>query len=116
MPSSNMKSITRRIAHLEKLVFRGPENGDRARWAKAWRKFPPLPLQVRFGELRRLPEEFQGERHVETGRRLPDQNGQEWYEFYEVPGPAPRQPPQDPRLPQCLDVVFVGPKSSQLLG
>jgi hypothetical protein len=48
---------------------------------------PPLPLQVRFGNLRRLPENYQGERHTEIARCLPDRNGQKWVEFTEMPGP-----------------------------
>jgi len=103
MPSSKLRSITRRIANLEELAF--PETETRL--AKAWRKFPPPPIQVRFGHLRRLPTDFQGEHHVEIGRRLPDQNGQEWFEFYEVPGPAPAQPSQTPWTPLCIQVIFV---------
>ena len=34
-------------------------------------------------------------------------DSQEWVEFEEVRGPAPNLPPQDPRLPKYLDVVFV---------
>jgi hypothetical protein len=101
-----MKSITRRIAKLEAMVFPEAET-VRGRGPRSWRKFPPPPIQVRFGNLRRLPADFQGERHVEIGQRLPDQNGQQWYEFEEVPGPAPTQPPQTAWTPICLHVIFV---------
>jgi ParB-like chromosome segregation protein Spo0J len=39
---------------------------------------------------------------------------QEWVEFVEVPGPPPSQPPADPWLPTCINVVFVEPYPSQL--
>ena len=54
------------------------------------------PLQVRFGHLRRLPQDYKGERHVVIARHLPSEFGQERVEFEEVPGPDPNP-----------DVVFV---------
>jgi hypothetical protein len=50
----------------------------------------------RFGELERLPPDYKGEKHFEIGKRLPDQHGQQWYEFREVPGPEPNPPQEVP--------------------
>jgi len=75
-------------------------------WANA-------PTSGRFGNIRRLPEDYQGERHVVVTKSLPAKNGQEWVEFAEVPGPDPNPPPQDRRPLTCLDLVFVGPKGSE---
>jgi hypothetical protein len=66
-------------------------------------------MHVRFGNLRRLPEDYQGERHIEIAQCLPERDGQEWVEFVEVPGPPPSRQPPDPRLPRCINVVFVEP-------
>src|ERR1039457_6048236 len=107
--STKMKSIARRIAKLEVTLSSGPEPEDwrGRRWMS--RMAPPPPRQVRFGNLRRLPEDYKGERHTEIAKCLPDRNGQKWREFTEMPGPALSLLPQDPRLPGCLDVVFVAP-------
>ena len=106
-----MKTIARRIAKLEATFFPRPEAD--CWWGRRFkpRRFPSL--QLRLGELKRLPPDYQGERHVVIAKRLPDRGGQEWVEFEEAPGPAPSEPPQDPRLPKCLDIVFVEPKSRQ---
>jgi len=69
---------------------------------------PPPPLQVRIGNLQRLPKDYQGERHIEVTKCLPDRDGQQWVEFTELPGPAPSLPP-DPGPPKCIDVVIVAP-------
>jgi hypothetical protein len=66
-------------------------------------------MHVRYGNLRRLPEDYQGERHREIAQWLPARDGQEWVEFVEVPGPAPSLQPRDPRLPICINVAFVEP-------
>jgi hypothetical protein len=68
-------------------------------------------MPVRFGKLRYLPEEYQGERHIEIARCLPDMNGQKWVEFTEVPGSPPNLPLEGPGL----DVIFVPPKPSAAL-
>jgi hypothetical protein len=104
-----MKSIARRIAKLEVALSPHPQSEH---WRSSqWRSRTLFhgPLHVRFGKLRRLPESYQGERHVVIAERLPQKNGQEWVEFAEVPGPAPSLPPQDPAFPRYLDVVFVAP-------
>ena len=56
-----------------------------------------------------MPEDYQGERHIDVAQCIPDRNGQKRVEFVEMPGPPPSLPPQAPRLARCLDVVFVGP-------
>ena len=38
--------------------------------------------------LRRLPQDFKGERHAVIAKHLPSQSGQEWVDFEEVPGPS----------------------------
>jgi hypothetical protein len=107
-----MRSIARRLARLEALSpgFQ-PGHGRGGRWSRG--QFHP-PLHFRYGNLRRLPEDYQGERHREIAKYLPARNGQEWVEFVEVPGPPPNQPPPDPWLPRCINVVFVEPYPSQL--
>jgi hypothetical protein len=109
---TKMRSIARRIARLEALSpgFQ-PGHGRGGRWSRG--QFHP-PMHFRFGNLRRLPEGHQGERHVEIAKYLPAINGQEWVEFVEVPGPGPNQPPPDPWLPRCVNVVFVEPYPAQL--
>lgn len=68
-------------------LSRGFQPGHRQgeRWSRG--QFHP-PMHFRFGNLRRLPEDYQGERHVEIAKYLPAINGQEWVEFVEVPGPG----------------------------
>ena len=68
-------------------------------------------IKIRFGNLRRLPEDYKGERHVVVAQHLPSQNGQERVEFEEVPGPDPKPPQvQDRRgIPARVDVMFVAP-------
>jgi hypothetical protein len=105
--SSQLKSMARRIGKLEGALSPGlePEAGRGRRWSS--RAPSAIPIHLRFGNLRRLPEDYQGERHIDVGPWLPDQNGQKWVEFTEVPGPPPNLPPQGPGLTRFLDVVFV---------
>ena len=70
-------------------------------------------VKLRFGHLKQLPREYQGERHVIVARELPKQGDQEWVEFEEVPGPDPDPPEQLARgIPHCIDVRFVEPYPS----
>jgi hypothetical protein len=69
-------------------------------------------VTIRFGHLKRLPPDYTGERHVVVARELPAQDGQEWVEFEEVPGPDPN--PLEPSryhggrpISLRLDVAFV---------
>jgi len=103
-----MKSIAQRIAKLEALSP-GPQPEYRRSWR--WRSRAPFhpPIHLRFGNLHRLPKDHQGERHIEIAQCLPERNGQEWVEFVEVAGPRPNQPPPDPWLPRCINVIFVEP-------
>ena len=48
------------------------------------------PLIFRYGWLKPLPRDFEGERHVViVEKHLTDSPGIEWCEFEERPGPAP---------------------------
>src|SRR4051794_8886643 len=103
-----VKSIARRIAKLELAL--APWADSKPRPGSGWGRSgasSPAPIQVRFGNLCRLPADYQGERHTVLTKSLPDRNGQKWVEFEEVRGPAPSEPPRDPRLPMLIDVVFV---------
>ena len=109
-----MKSIARRIAKLEAALSTGSQPEPLRGWR--WRsraQFHPS-IHVRYGNLIRLPEDYQGERHSEFARCLPDEDGRECVEYVEVPGPAPSRPPADPWLPTCIDVIFVDPYPGQL--
>ena len=65
-------------------------------------------IRLRFGNLKQLPHEYQGERHVIVARELPNRGDQEWVEFEEVPGPDPSPPQHSARgIPDRLDVKFV---------
>lgn len=46
---------------------------------------PQVCLQ--YGWLRKLPRDYQGERHIEIVERLSIRKGLEWVEAEEVPGP-----------------------------
>jgi hypothetical protein len=65
-------------------------------------------VTLRFGNLKRLPREYQGERHVIVTREQPKQGDREWVEFEEVPGPDP-DPPRHPTRgsPHRIDIMFV---------
>ena len=73
------------------------------------RKYPApvLPITLRFGNLRRLPKDYQGERHTVIVKQLPDRNDQNWVEFEEVPGPDPN-PRRSPGVRE-YNIVFVTP-------
>ena len=67
-------------------------------------------IRLRFGNLKQLPHEYQGERHVIVARELPNRGDQEWVEFEEVSGPDQDLPQQPARgIPDRLDVRFVEP-------
>ena len=59
-----------------------------------------------------MPKDYQGERHIVVAKELPSQNGQEWVEFEEVPGPDPN-PPQEHQhqrqgsVPTLVSIMFV---------
>jgi hypothetical protein len=113
MSSTNIKSIARRIAKLEALsTGPQPEHWRGGRWGS--RAEFHLSIHVRFANLRRLREDYQGERHLEIAKCLPAINGQEWVEYVEVPGPPPSRQPPNPWLPTCIDVIFVDPYPAQL--
>jgi hypothetical protein len=109
-----MNSITRRIERLEASILMGMETtfSVPARDGRGRQRLfgSPVPaLKIRIGHVRRLPADYKGERHIVIGKRLPDKEPGDWYEFEEVAGPAPAQPPLDPRRPRYMDIVFVPP-------
>ena len=65
------------------------------------------PVKLRFGKLRRLPRDYEGEKHVVVAKQLPKHGDQEWAEFEEVPGPDPNPQERGRGVPEYLDVVFV---------
>jgi hypothetical protein len=80
--ATKLKSIARRIAKLEEVLSPRLELEDwrgRRWWSGA---SSPPSLQVRFGNLRYLPEDYRGERHIEIGNCLPDKNGWKWVECW----------------------------------
>jgi hypothetical protein len=67
-------------------------------------------VQVRFREAPGLPIGYKGERHIVVTKQLPSQNGQEWVEFEEVPGPDPNPPELAEHkrgVPTLISVMFV---------
>ena len=108
-----MKNLVRRVERLEGLQYFGSGGGFGRghRESRGGKRFFPRP-RVRFGNVRRLPEEYRGERHIVVAKQLPERNGQEWVEFEEVPGPEPTTPSPDPRLPRYLDIVFVAARGA----
>jgi hypothetical protein len=62
-----------------------------------------LPMQLQIGYLKRLPAEYQGERHVVTvGQRASDGAGPGRYEFEERAGRAPIESAQNHIFRVCL--------------
>lgn len=99
----------RRIQRLESLAsapdqsefFGDYQSNRRRKW------HPVLPvITVQYGRVRRLPADFQGERHIVVSEHLPDRNGQKWVEYAEVPSLPPSMPPTNPRR-LCINVMFV---------
>ena len=66
-------------------------------------------IKLRFGNLRRLPPDYKGEKHVVVAKELPIRNGQEWVEFEELPGPDPHRRERRAGVPDGIDVMFVTP-------
>jgi hypothetical protein len=65
------------------------------------------PVILRLGDLRRLPEDYTGERHVVITKHLTtDERGQEWVEFAEVPGPKPSPAQESKPGPIYFNIVF----------
>ena len=69
-------------------------------------------MRVQSGNLRCLPQDYKGERHIVIAKHLPSRNGQEWVEFEEVPGSEPN-PPQEQQhrhqgsVPTLVSIMFV---------
>ena len=67
-----------------------------------------LVIRIRIGEVKRLPTEYTGERHLVVVKQLPPRSpGQEWVEFEERPGPEPEQPPGPPNE-RIVNICIVG--------
>jgi len=113
MKSTRMRSIARRIAELEEALSPQSETEDGR--GRRSRSLLTHRLEVRSGCIRRLPKDYQGERHVEIAKHLSDEHGWQCVEFEEVPGPALIEPPEDPRFPESpevvhrLNVIYRGP-------
>jgi hypothetical protein len=75
----------------------------------ARRRLPEsLPeLHLRIGKVRKLPADYQGERHVIVAKRLGEGDGRELVEFEEVPGPAPAEAAADPHCLRYVDILLV---------
>ena len=74
------------------------------------------PIKIRFGHLRRLLQDYKGERHVIVAKQLPSRNGQEWVEFEEVPGPDPSRLQEQGgqgSVPTQIDLMLVAPYPRQ---
>ena len=75
-----MRSVVSRLARLEQL--------NRLSTA-------PKRLRVEWGNLKQLPEDYTGPRHVVTVRRIPPeelpptQREEAWFDWEERPGPEP---------------------------
>ena len=70
-------------------------------------------VKLRFGNLRRLSQQYKGERHVVIAKQLPSRAGQEWVEFQEVPGPNPNRHELKLGVREYINVVFVAPYPMQ---
>jgi len=109
-------SITRRLGRFERLlgsILREPvelPNRVTLRMRHLARPAVEPGMRLRFGHLQRLPQKYGGESHVVIAKHLPEQDGQEWVEFQEMPGPAPAvEPSAKSGSIQYLDIVFVAP-------
>ncbi len=98
-----MRSVVSRLARLERLN----------RMSTA-----PSRLRIRYGYLKKLPDDYTGPRHVVTMRRLPPEpgaySGEPWFEWEERPGPDPASDATGPSDDVVLQVCFV--EASRLHG
>jgi hypothetical protein len=109
--STKLKSIARRIAKLEGAFSPRRKPEDWCGWQRSSSAPSPLPPQLRLGNLRRLPGDYQGERHIAIAQYFPDQYGHKCVEFTEVPGPPPSPPAEAPGF-TYVDLVLVDPLPS----
>ena len=70
-------------------------------------------IKVRLGEVRRLPADYQGEKHLRVAKHLGEDNGYENVEFEEVPGPAPTPVERAKDGRRYFNVVLTGPTLTQ---
>lgn len=74
-------------------------------------------IVVQFARLKKLPREYQGERHAVIVKRLPaDESGNDWFEMEERPGPAPSVDIEGDHSVSgpILRVCFVEPENREL--
>jgi hypothetical protein len=70
-------------------------------------------IKVRLGELRRLPPDYEGEKHIVVAKHLGENNGFEDVEFEEVPGPDPATVERAKDGRRYFNVVLIGPAPMQ---
>ena len=68
--------------------------------------------RIRVGHLKRLPRGYTGERHIVV-KELPSQDGREWADYEEVPGPDPNPGPPVHGRPELIEVMLVGPDQNE---
>jgi hypothetical protein len=62
----------------------------------------PIPqVCLQYGWLRKLPRDYQGERHIEIVKRLSIQEGLEWVKAEGAPGPPNTVPAAAKGLERC---------------
>ena len=81
------------LSHLQRLESRATATAHRIRF--------------QYEHLRRLPPDYLGEKRVVVTRQLPSEDGRDWVEFEEVPGPDPEPPLPPGRTPDLISVMFV---------
>jgi len=71
-------------------------------------------ITVQCGNLRRLPADYSGQRHVVTTKHPPaDSTGRIWFEWEERPGPEPKSDADGPDDPHVIRVCFVEAKDGK---
>ena len=92
-----MRSMVFRLARLERL--------NRLRSG-------PQRVRVQYGNLKTLPDDYTGPRHVVTVCQLPPGlGGEELFEWEERPGPGPASTVTDANDEVLIRVCYVEPKA-----
>jgi hypothetical protein len=78
---------------LEYLLAQGVRDGMNARLLSRLQRLEAQqalsqPCLIQYGWLKRLPDDYAGERHVVTIKQEPTGQNFEWCQFEERPGPA----------------------------
>jgi len=69
------------------------------------RKLARPRIVVQYGHIKTLPPDYTGERHTVVVSCLPDENGRDFYEWEERPGPGP---PEDNGRDDEIVIQVVG--------